>query len=315
MIETPRGFDGSDNLELHLPDGVETIVLVSELDKNLGSAPKNEVRQIRSQDEIRITENTAGSRDSWSIIEAISESVFDQIASIQFSLVVDSIIHGFDSAYEVIADSIPNPVEGMGQIDFSEKFDSLSKIAQRSVEIGPLGNAGSKTKQCYELGPFSTMEAATAIVSGMDSKVSWHRINSSWDNMRVGFWVLFRPDRAPESFEDSRANLEMLKFRGIKDTWLFTAGDLRGSISLGLFKSEARANSISKKLSAQGLNSTVQPWVTEIEQYRLQVRWNDTLTLLESWLVPYSGEDQEIQISAIEHCGRRDLDKLRFSQR
>ena len=159
------------------------------------------------------------------------------------------------------------------------------------------------------------MEAVKTIVSGIDSKASWHRINSSWDEVRVGFWVLYRPARPPESFEASKANLEMLKSRGITDTWLFTAGDLRGSISLGLFKSEARAIGISKILNAKGLNSVVQPWMTEIEQYRLQVRWNDTRTLLESWLVPYSGKNREIQISVIENCGRRDSTTLRFSQR
>ena len=301
MIEMPRGFDGSDNLDLHLPDGVETIVLVSELDKNFGSVAKS---HARSQIAIHTPENTTESTDSWSIVGTMSKQALDQIANIQYSLVVDSIVHDLETAYEIVADSIVEKfVEGMGQIDLTEKFDSRPKTSQKSVDIRSPENVGSKTKQCYELGPFSTMEAVKAIASSIDSKAAWHQITSSMDDVNVGFWILYRPNWPPESFEESRANLVMLKARGIKDTWLFSAGELRGSISLGLFKNKARAISISNKLRGKGINSKVQPCIAKIEQYRLKVRWNDTQTLLESWLVPYSGKAQEIQISVIENCG------------
>ena len=315
MIEMPRGFDGPEISELHLPDGVETIVLVSELDKNILSATKTQVRQVRNQGGSPISENTTKPTDSWLTVEAISERVFNRITSIQYSLAVDSIVHGFERAYEVGVASIPPLVEGVRQINLAEKFDSLPKFTQKYSDIRPPGNARSKTKQCYELGPFHTMEAVKTIVSRMDSKAPWHQIDSSWDEVRVGFWVLYHPGRPPENFEASKANLEMLKSRGITDTWLFTAGDLRGSISLGLFKSKTRAIGISKKLRAKGLNSVVQPWFTEIEQHRLQIQWNDTRALLESWLVPYSGKDRKILITVIENCGRQNANKLIFSQR
>ena len=67
MIEMPRAFDGAENSDLYLPDGVETIVLVSELDKNLSSAAKSHVPRVQSRGEIHITENSAESSDSWSI--------------------------------------------------------------------------------------------------------------------------------------------------------------------------------------------------------------------------------------------------------
>jgi len=316
MIEMPRNFDESGSSDLILPEGVETIVLVSEVNNNLGSVAKGKDHDVSGQGKGKVyaLEDIAEPSGSLSDEGPMLDRTLVQIAGIQYSLAVDSIVRGFKIAQDFVMDSIvDNLADGMEHGNLAEKFDLPWKTIQENVDSLSSSGSGSNSKHCYELGPFNTIEYANTVASKMDSKVSWHQVRSSWDEVHVGYWVLYLPDRVPKGFGDSKANLAMLKSRGINDTWLFTAGELRGSISLGLFKSEARAIKKSKSLRENGINSVVQPWITEIEHFRLRVKWNDTRRILESWLVPHSSKDQEIQISDIENCERVETNKLGLS--
>lgn len=124
---------------------------------------------------------------------------------------------------------------------------------------------GRKTiPECYKLGPFSDKEPVEELTVDLAGIASWFRIVSDPTDVQTGFWVLFPPG---DNFKASRANYEILKSLGIEDIWLFTNGELRGFISLGLFVLESDAAKELARFEEMGIEAAeLRPWT--VKEYK-----------------------------------------------
>lgn len=109
---------------------------------------------------------------------------------------------------------------------------------------------------CYEAGPFENKAQLE----------QWRRLSGiaaafvslvRRDEPKITGYQVYYP--APDTFEEALANVEMLKKRGITDLWLFRKGELKGEISLGLFKNNERAEKLESQLKSQGLDVNIKP--------------------------------------------------------
>ncbi len=108
-----------------------------------------------------------------------------------------------------------------------------------------------KEMNCYEIGPFMNEKE----VSEWLQKNNSHVIDSfeifKKDRQQLSSYLVYYP--AAETYAESRKNQQMLKEKGITDLWLFRKGDMRGAISLGLFKKKKRAEKLVDYLSGNGI--------------------------------------------------------------
>ena len=112
---------------------------------------------------------------------------------------------------------------------------------------------------CYQIGPFATEQ-------GLDE---WLTLNNFAKASRFKqehevliSYLVYYP--AAPSFDQSKKNVQMLKDKGVTDYWLFTKGEDRGVISLGLFKKQSRALNLQNKFAQSGLQAEIMPrYITE----------------------------------------------------
>mgnify|MGYP005865942423 CR=1 FL=1 len=121
---------------------------------------------------------------------------------------------------------------------------------------------------CYEAGPFDTMQKF----------YSWRKqtgINSasiksvSREEQKISDYMVYLP--AGETYKQSLANVELLKQKGITDYWLFPKGEAKGDISLGVFSSEIRAETLKKQLATKNLDALIKPRYKKAQRIYAQI--------------------------------------------
>ena len=114
----------------------------------------------------------------------------------------------------------------------------------------------AESRLCYEVGPFDNVKHFNKWrrFVGMDSKLI---TQVEREEREITGYLVYYP--APATFEEARANAEMLKNKGITDLWLFRKGESKGEISLGLFRNKARAEVLQQQLSARDLDVMIKP--------------------------------------------------------
>lgn len=155
---------------------------------------------------------------------------------------------------------------------------TISDIVNKQLEVRPTESVekDSSDKQmpvseeaCYRWGPIATRLEAEQWAEKLAPRISWKNLDSKTEQVQEGFLVLYP---AADSFEQSNSNYEMLQSKGIDDIWLFTKGDLRGAISLGLFKSSLTTTKVLEKFKKMNIITQARPWIIEKERYYLTVR-------------------------------------------
>lgn len=130
---------------------------------------------------------------------------------------------------------------------------SVEPIKKR--EITPK-SVDESARMCYEAGPFATMQQfyswrkRTGIDAASIKPVSR-------EEQKINDYMVYLP--AGETYEQSLANVELLKQKGITDYWLFPKGEAKGDISLGVFSTDIRAETFKKQLAAKNLNALIKP--------------------------------------------------------
>lgn len=156
--------------------------------------------------------------------------------------------------------------------------DSLKqkKIVETLVSENELINKKNESnkKVCFEFGPFVDNRA-------LKLWLKLNKINAgSYSQVRkkskvASTYLVYHP--AEVSYEKSKEIFRSYKQKNISDVWLFRKGDLKGTISFGLFSSEIRALRLQKKLLKTGVNVEIkQRYKTEILPY-VQVLTEDEL--------------------------------------
>ncbi|MGH8550634.1 MAG: hypothetical protein ACRERU_18935 [Methylococcales bacterium] len=192
------------------------------------------------------------------IFESVNQGLFESIEQQSTRLVEDLI--------ESEAIRQINRYQNGPLIGLQETPDSNSIVQAGET---PAALAASE-KLCYKLGPRSSVASFSRIAadfrrSGLTPSVKAERVD-----VETGFMVLYP---AAESFEASKANVKKLNDQGLRDVWMIHDGMLRGSISLGFFKTRERAEILRNELEAKQIEAQVQAKLSKKAAYFLLFPW------------------------------------------
>lgn len=133
-----------------------------------------------------------------------------------------------------------------------------------------LESAPSKSKKyaaCYSLGPFeqfAQLKSVSGQLQDLDADISQRK---ETEEVVLGHWV-FLPSFP--SWQDARKKVQELEDKGIKDVFILGRGEMKNSVSLGLFKHEESA----KRRLAQLKKIGITPHV-ETQQTNKELVWLD----------------------------------------
>jgi hypothetical protein len=109
---------------------------------------------------------------------------------------------------------------------------------------------------CYEAGPFPNEPSLSAWqkqIAGSQGAVK----PLFRDGKVISDYLVLYPSAGGK--EAAKANMQLLRERGINDAWPLPAGEEKGQISLGVFNREENASQMQKSLLGKGVNSIVKP--------------------------------------------------------
>jgi hypothetical protein len=151
----------------------------------------------------------------------------------------------------------------MSKTDIPEVLAAEVEIVKESII--PNAERGEKAQDCIEVGPFvdkkTTMDWFNSTFPG--GKREKHIFSKEIEV--VSNYLVYFP--AAESDLQSKADIAMLKQKGITDLWLFRQGDLKGAISLGMFRQRSRAEKLVQIMKRKNLEVSI------AERFQMQPRW------------------------------------------
>ncbi|NOQ35739.1 MAG: hypothetical protein GQ569_07565, partial [Methylococcaceae bacterium] len=151
-------------------------------------------------------------------------------------------------------------------------------------------------KQCYQVGVFSndTSIDKWAEKIGIDSALlQKHQKNKT---VITGYLVFYPKET---TFNESKKNLKMLKELGVKGAWLFQKGEFKGDISLGIFKTEAKAMQLQKEFFAKSIFAEVKPRYKVPPQIYVKLQTDKTAQQLK---VVLKGLVKKASVQALAKC-------------
>ncbi len=129
------------------------------------------------------------------------------------------------------------------------------EASEQTDSDGVDGEAAPAEEVCYEVGPFDDKRQLNGWIKTqhLDRK----RTEAFYREQQVAYaFLVYYP--AGETFQESKQNETMLKEKGISDLWLFRKGEMRGVISLGLFREKFRAEKLLQQLADDGVTAKMQ---------------------------------------------------------
>nr|WP_305907724.1 hypothetical protein [Methylomarinum sp. Ch1-1]MDP4520499.1 hypothetical protein [Methylomarinum sp. Ch1-1] len=172
---------------------------------------------------------------------------------------------------EKLTDSV-NDEADKGSIS-TDKHEPRSRVV--SAELDEVVEASAPA--CIEIGPFANDPQMTAWLNkqGLDPQRTETFVK---EQQAISSYLVYYP--AAETFAASRNNVALLEKRGIKDLWLFRKGEMKGAISLGLFKQKYRAEKFAKRMISKGIAADVSARYTT--EKRLYLRVNQPFSTVQA---------------------------------
>jgi len=140
---------------------------------------------------------------------------------------------------------------------------------------------------CFQWGPVADEARAREVLNLVKAQSDQAALVRKPSDLTDGWWVLFPK---AHDLEAAKSNRKMLLEKGVTDLWLFDKGPLQGAISLGLFKTRARAEQAQKKFTEQGVITEVVPRLVQSEAYWVRIPWTRPVPELEAMLKPWDGK-------------------------
>ena len=104
---------------------------------------------------------------------------------------------------------------------------------------------------CFAVGPFRDRSEAQRVQARLSEYAARHQLRSTEATEDRGWWV-YLP--APENRSVAAQNMRDLRQAGFAEAYLINTGEFRNAVSLGLFSSEANAQSLFEEVSAAGFD-------------------------------------------------------------
>lgn len=116
----------------------------------------------------------------------------------------------------------------------------------------PFEAAGS----CKTIGPFISDQERTGIKNWLARRNQTVKERQEEQKTNERYWVYLA---AKSSDEESQAQLQELKQKGVQDYYMISTGNMRNAISLGLFNTQRSVNRRLRELGKKGYNPVVIP--------------------------------------------------------
>jgi hypothetical protein len=149
---------------------------------------------------------------------------------------------------------------------------------QRPTETTLAGAVGI-TEQCGILGPIRDGQKAKSAQEILENAGIEVWVKEKSERTEIGYWVVIPSLGTSEKVQEK---IQELADAGIKDIWVFQAGELKNSISLGMFSQKENANNYSQVAASKGFNTELRPRFMNKKQYRLGFRIEDSEPVIKS---------------------------------
>ncbi len=168
----------------------------------------------------------------------------------------------------------PRPVAGAPPINdagvarlilLSEQSDALANTAELATT--PLSNSDLLELRCTRLGPFPSqadLRRALTVLTPLTERIQFRETRTSKSR---GFWV-YLP--AFGTRDQALGKARELSAKGIRDYYVVTAGDQQNTISLGLFRDRANADSRRNELVGLGFQAQMRERRDDTPEYWLE---------------------------------------------
>jgi len=123
----------------------------------------------------------------------------------------------------------------------------VPEITPNDSGITASGQAENFKAVCYEAGPF----ANNNVYQIWETRLNGFIKGIDRDEPVITDYLVYYP--ASETLDESKANVQMLKDKGVNDLYMINRGDEQGQISLGVYKKEERALILKNDLFAKGI--------------------------------------------------------------
>ena len=154
--------------------------------------------------------------------------------------------------------------------------DKIKLLTPRQVAALDPAKVASLADVCVEWGPLSDAEKTRALAT-LEPLDLARLITQKKVEVIAGYWV-FLPPATNKSAADRK--LAELKAQGVKDLLLIDSGPQRYAISLGVFRSEDRAQALLAELEGQGVkDAKIAPRTQAVQQTALVVRDGSAATM------------------------------------
>jgi hypothetical protein len=155
----------------------------------------------------------------------------------------------------------------------SERADALGNAAELADR--PLSQAELTQLVCVRLGPFPSqadMHRAMTALTPLTERIQFKETRA----LKSRGWWVYLPAYATR--DQALVNARALSAKGIRDYYVVTAGDQQNTISLGLFRERANAESRLASLQALGFVAALRERTDEAPEYWLEYALAPTQT-------------------------------------
>ena len=138
-----------------------------------------------------------------------------------------------------------------------------------SKEKKSIVNANNQAGLCHQVGIFNSKRKAKKVMSVFKSLGLKPKLNKQVSRKKSGFWVIYP---APATMKKSIDMIDYLRSQGYQESWLFTEGENKGAISLGLYKNIRGAESRKQELLTHNIVTIIKSRLKEDKKYWLTYR-------------------------------------------
>jgi hypothetical protein len=140
-----------------------------------------------------------------------------------------------------------------------QSTDAAMPVLEAPVPVATPNDSGIKDDKqiesaavaCYEAGPF----ANNSVYQIWEKRLNGFIKGIDRDEQIVSDYLVYYP--ASATLGESKANVQMLKDKGVNDLYMINKGEEQGQISLGVYKKEERALIMKNDLLAKGINAEI----------------------------------------------------------
>lgn len=170
--------------------------------------------------------------------------------------------------------------DNMAATDAVKSNEGAGVTTQQEPQI-----PGNMQTECYTTGPIKNADELKILLDQFRSQLTELEmsIGKTRKTRKRTSYLVYYP--ASATLEKSLSNADILKNNyGIRDLQVFKDGEMKGAISLGVFRSEQNALSAKNRFEQKGVQAQIKPRFPFEEVYLVRMRWTNQQAAAEQLL-------------------------------